>query len=87
MMRVLVWKELREQSLSLIAVLVLGVGLMLGRDSFGGQWNASAERAEAVLLVMAWISGLIAGVQPFAAERESKMLPWLDALPVTRGQM
>src|SRR5262249_26257816 len=38
-------------------------------------------------LCMAWVSGLVAGVQPLATERESRMLDWLDALPVTRREI
>ena len=52
MTRVLVWKEIREQWTSAAAFLLLGVGLILARDLFGGQPAASSERAVAVMLVL-----------------------------------
>jgi hypothetical protein len=36
---------------------------------------------------MAWVCGLVAGVQPFAAEFENGTLNWLDALPITRRHL
>ena len=68
---VIVWKELREQAMSLVALLLLGTGLMICRDIFAGPGVEHDQTDEMIAVVMAWVCGLIAGVQPIANERES----------------
>ncbi|HEY1381321.1 MAG TPA: hypothetical protein VGF55_31260, partial [Gemmataceae bacterium] len=87
MTRVLVWKELREQWTSAAAVLALGLvtlGIVVATHS---PYGVPEETGFAVLMCIAWVSGLVAGIQPIAGEREGGTLTWLDALPVTRRRL
>jgi hypothetical protein len=83
MTRVLVWKEIREQWTSAVAMLVLG-GLLFAIAYLAYDRVVTAAAARVILICMAWISGVIAGTQTLASERESGMLHWLDALPIRR---
>src|SRR5262245_18957025 len=83
MTRVLIWKELREQRTSAIVVVLLGIALIYVAVNHSGQHGDYRVAAELAIGV-AWICGLVAGVQPLATEVESGTLHWLDTLPVTR---
>jgi hypothetical protein len=84
MTRVLVWKELREQWNSAVAVLALGVCLFVSSLMLSNASGPRFELTTGLLLCLAWVCGLVAGVQPLATEFESGTLNWLDALPVSR---
>jgi hypothetical protein len=87
MTRALVWKELREQWTSAVAVLALAAFLFLSMILTADPSGVRSEYAITVLFCMTWVAGLVAGIQPLAAERESGTLGWLDALPVTRRDL
>ena len=87
MTRALLWKELREQWiiwLSLLLVVLAGVFGFLGMIGYG------RDRDEAVLVVFslaAWVYGLICGAQLFAGESEDGTQTFLDCMPGTRGRL
>jgi hypothetical protein len=88
MTRVLLWKELREQWMSAVALVLLGASFLYGVGTFADpSGSVRNETAVALTVCLAWMCGLIAGAQPLAAEREACTLAWLDALPVTRRQL
>jgi ABC-type transport system involved in multi-copper enzyme maturation permease subunit len=81
---VLVWKELREQWTSAVAVLALGVVLFVSFIALSDYSGPRFDATTGLLFCLAWVCGLVAGVQPFANEFESGTLTWLDSLPVAR---
>ncbi len=88
MTRVLLWKELREQWTVATLLVLVSAAILVGLT------NPSAaavlpERGskEVISIALAWMCALIVGVQSLVAERESGTLDWLNALPLTRGQL
>ena len=95
MTRVLIWKELREQAAVVIALTVLGCGVLVSmamlldpRDS-GSLTDLKsltmAGRLGVILLTMT--AGLVIGGTLFAGERENGSFLYLDRLPGSRWQI
>jgi hypothetical protein len=89
---VLVWKELREQSMAAVALVVLGAGLLIGIHVWSEPSRAAdlaGDTAAGIVLplLLVWLCGLIAGAQPFAVECENGTMTWLDALPISRRRI
>jgi hypothetical protein len=89
MTRVLFWKELREQWVIALALVLAGTGVLaviaLWQPFGSSAYNSTAVVVhKAMALFFAWGFGLVAGAQPFAGEREVGTLAWLDALPTNR---
>jgi hypothetical protein len=86
---VLVWKELREQSMAAVALLVLGAGLLIGVQVWipPGDLTGNTYAGFVLPMILAWMCGLIAGAQPFAVEFENGTMNCLDALPTSRRRL
>ncbi len=95
MTRVLIWKELREQAAVVIALTVLGCGVLVSiamlldpRDS-GSLTDLKsltmAGRLGVILLTMT--AGLVIGGTLFAGERENGSFLYLDRLPGSRWRI
>jgi hypothetical protein len=85
--RVLLWKEVREQWVIWLALVLGASGLTvaasvwLDSNPFGYEvWGGS-------LVVTAWIYGLVCGSQLLAGETEGKTQTFLDTLPGTRRRL
>src|SRR2546421_8819131 len=88
MTRVLLWKELREQWTTALALAALGVAVLVSIPLFSMPKATPGDEAGAVMAIcLAWMCGLIVGAQTLAGEREAGTLPWLDSLPATRRQV
>ncbi len=93
MTRVIVWKELREQGAIVLALLVMGCGLIAGLSVIATpqQERGFVESlfAASVLGValLAGATGAVIGATLFAGEREAGTFPFLDRRPATRWQL
>ncbi len=91
MIRVLVRKENREQAMTAVALLILGVGVLFGlfvwRSGAPGDQVGNNPGDMWPPLILAWLCGLVAGAQTLAGEYENSTMAWLDALPVSRRRI
>ena len=95
MTRVLIWKELREQAAVVIALTVLGCGVLVSMavlldPTDSGSINdlkslTMAGRLGVILLTMT--AGLVIGGTLFAGERENGSFLYLDRLPGSRWRI
>lgn len=95
MIRAIIWKELREQGLIGLTLLVLGSGLLAAAT----QANPPVEGANPsdgirylgvgrlVTLMLAVTAGMVCGGAVFAAEREAGTMAFLESLPSSRRQI
>ena len=91
----IIWKELREQAAVVVALVVMGCGLMaamaalLDPQQQGRGLDAQAFRTVgvtgAVMLTLA--AGLVIGATLFAGEREAGTYAFLDRLPGSRWRI
>jgi hypothetical protein len=87
-LRVMAWKELREQRLqmlllTLLGVLILGVVFPLMGDRSSGSLTTAAMAA----IVFAWAGGMVTGAVALANERETQTQTFLDMMPRWRRQI
>jgi ABC-type transport system involved in multi-copper enzyme maturation permease subunit len=96
MFRAVVWKEVREQGLIGLTLVVLGSGVLAGAAALADPPAATAPPADVVrhlglgllaTLMLAVTAGVVCGGAVFAAEREAGTMGFLDALPVSRGRL
>jgi hypothetical protein len=86
MMRVLAWKECREQRtvwvamLALAFLVVLAMPAALATPGMGQLGATELQMVIAVALLTAGVQGLVCGAMMLAGEREGGTLPFLDAL-------
>lgn len=94
MIRAIVWKELREQSIIGTTLVVLGCGLLTAASMLADPPIASAAPADVVrflglgllsTMMLAVTAGMVCGGAVFAAERESGTMLFLESLPVSRA--
>lgn len=90
-MRVLVWKEYREQRATMIALAALSVGLLIWLSAFSSMFHMNGEDRDGLLrfaaVLMIWLAGLVSGAMLLAGEREGRTLAFLDAQPSPRRQV
>ncbi len=91
----IVWKELREQATIVVALLVLGCGLMAGLSvvldpqerSRGIDIDAFKSLAVVGVTLLTVAAGAVIGATLFAGEREAGTFAFLGRLPATRWQI
>ncbi len=91
----IVWKELREQATIVVALLVLGCGLMAGLSvvldpqerSRGIDIAAFKSIAVVGMTLLTVAAGAVIGATLFAGEREAGTFAFLGRLPATRWQI
>ncbi|MBA4066286.1 MAG: hypothetical protein C0501_21730 [Isosphaera sp.] len=96
MFRAVVWKEVREQGLIGLTLVVLGSGVLAAAAALADPPTPGAAPADVVrhlglgllaTLMLAVTAGVVCGGAVFAAEREAGTMGFLDALPVSRGRL
>ena len=96
MIRAIVWKELREQGLIALTLMVLGAGILIAAANLAEPPNATAPPTDVIrylgvgrlaTLLLAVTAGMVCGGALFAAEREAGTLGFLEALPATRARL
>ena len=93
MIRAIVWKELREQSLIAVMLVLLGGGLMIAAAAFADPPRSGASATDIVAalgigrlltLMLVVTAGMVCGGALFAAEKEAGTMGFLEALPTAR---
>jgi hypothetical protein len=93
MFRAMLWKEVREQAAILIALLVLGSGVIAaaavlgsttGLDAGVADFRAYTNAGRLAVLSLAVAAGVVIGGTLFAGEKENETLGVLEQLPATR---
>jgi hypothetical protein len=96
MTRAIVWKELREQGLIGLTLLVFGGAILAAAATFADPSVPGAGVADIIrylgagtlaTLLLAVTAGTVCGGAMFAAEREAGTLGFLESLPVSRWQI
>lgn len=93
MIRAVVWKELREQGLIAVMLVVLGGALLVAAAALADPPSPSAPATDVVAslgagrlltLMLVVTAGMVCGGALFAAEKEAGTMAFLDALPAAR---
>jgi hypothetical protein len=96
MTRAILWKEIREQAAILIALFVMGAGLVVGvamlnppTHGVGGaiDFRELSEAPRALLLAIVLVAGMVVGATLFAGEEELRTASYLYSLPVRRARL
>lgn len=96
MIRAIVWKELREQGLIALTLLVLGSGILVAAATLADPPAASASSSDVIrylgagrlaTLLLAVTAGTVCGGALFAAEREAGTIGFLESLPASRWDL
>ena len=96
MIRAIVWKELREQGLIALTLVVLGGGVLVAAAALADPPSPGARPADVVqylgfgqlaTLMLAVTAGMVCGGAVFAAEREAGTFSFLDSLPASRWEL
>lgn len=96
MIRAIAWKELREQGLIALTLVVLGGGLLAAAAALAEPPAPGASPSDVIrylglgrlaTLMLAVTAGMVCGGAVFAAEREAATFPFLDSLPASRWQI
>ena len=95
MTRVIVWKELREQSAILIALATLGAGVIVAGATLGDingardplDFRGYFDPARLAATVLVAVAGLVVGGTLFAGEHENGTAGFLLHLPATRRRL
>jgi hypothetical protein len=95
-LRAVVWKEVREQGLIALTLLVLGAGILAAAATFADPPSGSASPADVLrylgagplaTLLLAVTAGTVCGGALFAAEREAGTIGFLESLPASRREL
>ncbi len=93
MFAAMLWKELREQAAILIAILVLGTGVIAvavglgsttGSDAGLGDFRAYTNAGRLAVLALTIAAGVVIGSSLFAGEIENETMSFLEGLPARR---
>jgi ABC-type transport system involved in multi-copper enzyme maturation permease subunit len=87
MMRVVLWKELRDQRLPALILTALGVVVMMYVVPMWSAEHAASDFQIGVAACFAWACAMVTGSILFANESETHTLEFLDSLPRSRGQI
>jgi hypothetical protein len=96
MIRAIAWKEIREQGLIALTLIVLGGGLLAVARIIADPPTPGAAPTDVVrylglgqlaTLMLAVTAGMVCGGAVFAAEREAATFAFLDSLPASRWQI
>ena len=87
MLRVILWKEYREQRSIWLALALVAAASLLGANAALGEGHQAEEGRDllaVVTVVLAWTYGLVCGAILLAGEREAGTQAFLDTLPAAR---
>lgn len=96
MIRAIVWKELREQGLIALSLVVLGSGVLVAAAMLADPPVESASPTDVIrflglgrlaTLMLAVTAGMVCGGAVFAAEREAGTMSFLESLPYSQWQL
>jgi hypothetical protein len=87
MARALVWKELREQWIVWLVLVLLPAGAVTALIELLSPGRNRDELMTGVLWLSAWCYGLICGSLLLAGEAEGETQSFLDSLPLTRHRL
>lgn len=96
MIRAIVWKELREQGLIALTLVVFGGAILVSAKVLADPPSTSAPPTDVIrylgigrlaTLMLAVTAGMVCGGAVFAAEREAATFSYLDSLPASRWQI
>ena len=96
MIRAIIWKELREQGLIALTLVLLGGALLVAAWAFADPPSPNAPPTDIIrflgvgqlaTLMLAVTAGMVCGGAVFAAEREAATFSYLDSLPAYRSQI
>jgi hypothetical protein len=96
MLRAVVWKEIREQGLIGLTLVVLGSGVLAAAAMLAEPPISSAPPSDVIrylgvgplaTLMLAVTAGMVCGGAVFAAEREAGTAGFLESLPVSRARL
>ena len=96
MIRAIIWKELREQGLIGLTLVVLGSGVLAGAAALAEPPSPGAPPADVLrhlgagflaTLMLSVTAGMVCGGAVFAAEREAGTMGFLESLPSSRARL
>jgi hypothetical protein len=96
MLKAIIWKELREQGLIALTLVVLGAGVLVAAATLADPPSETATPADVIkylgagllaTLMLAVTAGIVCGGAVFAAEREAGTFSFLESLPTTRWEL
>ena len=96
MIRAVIWKEVREQGLIGLTLVVLGSGVLAGAAALADPPSAAAPPSDVIrhlgagllaTLMLAVTAGMVCGGAVFAAEREAGTMGFLESLPASRWRL
>lgn len=96
MTRAIIWKELREQALIGLTLIVFGSGILVAAATFAEPPGQNATPSDVVrflgagllaTMMLAVTAGTVCGGALFAAEREAGTIGFLESLPVSRWRI
>jgi len=96
MLAAIVWKEIREQWLIGVSLVVLGSGVLAAAATLADPPLPESPRSDVVrnlgagflaTLMLSVTAGMVCGGAVFAAEREAGTMGFLESLPATRWQL
>jgi hypothetical protein len=96
MLRAVIWKELREQGLIGLTLVILGSGVLAAAAALADPPVPNAPTVDVIrylgvgllaTLMLAVTAGMVCGGAVFAAEREAGTMPFLESLPTSRASL
>src|SRR5262245_62124061 len=96
MLKAVIWKELREQGLISLTLVVLGAGVLVAAAALADPPSENASPSDVIkylgagllaTLMLAVTAGIVCGGAVFAAEREAGTFSFLESLPTTRWEL
>lgn len=95
MTRVILWKEFREQASILLALLMLGSGIVITAAVLGSlsplsdpfEFRGYSDPARIALVMLVMVGGLVCGSMLFANEHENGTADFLHYLPANRHRL
>lgn len=96
MTRAIIWKELREQGIIALSLIMMGTGVLIAAATLSDPGSVNAPPSDVIrflgpgllaTLLLTVTAGMVCGGALFAAEREAGTACFLDALPVSKWQV
>ncbi len=96
MTRAIIWKELREQGIIALTLVMMGTGVLIAAATLFDPGSLNAPPSDVIrflgpgllaTLLLTVTAGMVCGGALFAAEREAGTACFLEALPVSKWQV
>ena len=96
MTRAIIWKELREQGLIALTLIMMGTGVLIAAATLSDPGTTSAPPSDVIrflgpgllaTLLLTVTAGMVCGGALFAAEREAGTACFLEFLPASRWEV